>query len=71
MARNIGADEVEPAAGHGPQDARSAALSLMSRALAHLDSDSQIPSIIGAHLQSAIDVLWISSPADPASHHLH
>jgi len=41
-------------------DARSAALSLMSDALAHLDSDSNIPASIGAHLQSAIDALWIS-----------
>jgi hypothetical protein len=52
-------------------DARTMALTLMSRALGHLDSDSNIPLIIGAHLQSAIDALWISSSTDRSSLHLH
>lgn len=52
-------------------DARSAALCLMSEALAHLDSDSKIPAIIGAHLQSAIDALWTSATGDLHSIHLH
>jgi hypothetical protein len=56
---NRGAERVAAAADTG--EARSMALSLMSQALDYLDSDSNIPSIIGAHLQSAIDMLWSSS----------
>jgi hypothetical protein len=52
-------------------DARTAALAHMSKALAHLDSDASIPSIIGAHLQGAIDALWKSSSKDPTSLNMH
>ena len=52
-------------------DTRSAALRLMSEALARLDSDSNIPAAIGAHLQTAIDALWTSGSTDPHSNHLH
>lgn len=51
--------------------ARSAALLLMSEALMRLDSDSEIPAVIGAHLQSAIDALWMSASEDQCSIHLH
>jgi hypothetical protein len=43
----------------------------MSRALGHLDSDSSIPTIIGAQLQSAIDALWICSSNEKSSLNLH
>lgn len=69
MLDNRGAEAVAAAADTG--EARSMALSLMSRALGHLDSDSTIPSIIGAHLQSAIDMLWNSSSIDQPSTRLH
>ena len=52
-------------------DARSAALILMSEALARIDGDSNIPAVIGAHLQMAIDALWTSSLAGTHSIHLH
>lgn len=52
-------------------DVRTAALLLMSEALACLDSDSKIPAIIGAHLQTAIDALWASASAGSHSNHLH
>lgn len=52
-------------------DARSTALLLMSEALARLDSDSKIPAVIGAYLQSAIDALWVSASGDEHSIHLH
>lgn len=52
-------------------DARTMALALMSKALGHLDRDANIPSIIGCHLQSAIDALWTCSSPDTASIHLH
>ena len=52
-------------------DTRSAALLLMSEALARLDSDSNIPAVIGAHLQTAIDALWTSASGDERSTHLH
>lgn len=51
-------------------DARGIALTLMCRALGHLDSDAKIPSIIGAQLQSAIDALWIAASSDRSSTHL-
>jgi len=57
MLGRFGAD---PEAGNSP-DTRLAALDLMSKALARLDSDGTIPAIIGAHLQSAIDALWTSA----------
>lgn len=52
-------------------DARSAALRLMSNALAQLDSDASIPAVIGAHLQSAIDLLWASASGSHGSTQLH
>jgi hypothetical protein len=52
-------------------DARSAALLLMSEALARLDSDRNIPAMIGAHLQTAIDALWTAGSAGSQSIHLH
>lgn len=52
-------------------DTRSAALLLMSEALARLDSDHNIPAVIGAHLQSAIDALWTSGTTDQSSANLH
>lgn len=52
-------------------DARSAALLLMSEALSRLDSDDTIPAVIGAHLQTAIDALWISASGDQRSIQLH
>lgn len=71
MLGKIEADDagIRTAAGEG--DARSAALLLMSEALSRLDSDDNIPAVIGAHLQSAIDALWVSSSADQHSIHLH
>lgn len=51
-------------------DARSAALHLMSEALAHLDRDRNIPAIIGAHLQTAIDALWVSGSREQHSNQL-
>lgn len=53
------------------QDARSMALFLMSEALARLDSDSNIPPVVGAQLQSAIDALWTSGAAGHHSIRLH
>lgn len=38
-------------------DALIDALALMTQALARIDSDSAIPAIVGAHLQTAIDSL--------------
>ncbi len=67
MLREFYADGTAPDEG----DARSAALLLMSEALACLDSDSNIPAVIGAHLQAAIDALWTSSSAGTHSMHLH
>ena len=51
--------------------ARSAALLLMSEALRQIDSDGDIPAVIGAHLQTAIDGLWMSASEDQCSIHLH
>jgi hypothetical protein len=61
------------AAIHGGEagDARMTALTLMTRALEQLDGDKSIPSIIGAQLQSAIDVLWMGSSSDRPSTNLH
>jgi len=71
MSGRIDADDtvIEVAAGEG--DVRSAALLLMSEALTRLDSDHNIPAVIGAHLQSAIDALWTSASRDQHSIHLH
>jgi hypothetical protein len=63
-----GSGRLQPTAANG--DARAAALQLMSEALARLDSDNDIPAIIGAHLQSAIDALWMSL-GDQRSIQLH
>ncbi len=52
-------------------DGRSTALDLMSRALAHLDSDGTIPLSIGAQLQLAIDALWPSGSPAGSSSQLH
>lgn len=71
MLEKLGAEGAAAATAEESGDARSMALTLMSRALGHLDSDTKIPSIIGAHLQSAIDALWISSSSDRSSIHLH
>lgn len=70
MVGNHGAKDAAAVAAD-EDDARAIALSLMSRALGHLDSDSKIPSIIGAQLQSAIDALWTSTSSDQASNHVH
>ncbi len=59
MLGNYGAEGAATGAGEETRDARWLALALMSKALDHLDSDSSIPTIIGAQLQSAIDALWI------------
>jgi hypothetical protein len=66
----LGKTDVDGAAAD-KSDARSAALFLMSEALARLDSDSSIPAVIGAHLQTAIDALWVSGSAGTHSIHLH
>ena len=71
MLRKFG---VEGAAADAPadlDDARSVALQLMSEALARLDKDGNIPAIIGAHLQSAIDALWTSAAGGQHSIHMH
>lgn len=52
-------------------DARSKALTLMSEALARLDSDRNIPPAVGAQLQSAMDALWTSGAAGQRSIQLH
>jgi hypothetical protein len=62
QSAGIGAEE---------DDARSAALTLMSEALTRLDSDQNIPAVIGAHLQSAIDALWTCAFRDHHSIQLH
>ena len=69
MLGKFGADG-EEAASTKEVDARLLALALMSRALAVLDSDCNIPPLIGAHLQSAIDTLW-TSVATNRSSNLH
>jgi hypothetical protein len=71
MLGKFGADDSRGAAEAADRDARSVALLLMSQALAQLDSDSRIPALIGAYLQSAIDALWINGSDDPRSIHLH
>lgn len=71
MLGNYSAEGALADAAEGTGDARAMALALMSRALGHLDSDTNIPLIIGTHLQSAIDALWISSSTDRSSIHLH
>lgn len=71
MLGNFGANSAIVNSATEESDARSAALLLMSEALARLDSDHNIPSIIGAHLQTAIDALWTSASAGPHSNNLH
>lgn len=69
MLGKFDTDSARAAADEG--DARAAALLLMSEALARLDSDGNIPAVIGAHLQTAIDALWTSGSAGSHSIHLH
>lgn len=71
MLGNYGAQDVAIGAAEEAADARWAALALMSSALVQLDSDSSIPTIVGAYLQSAIDALWVCSSTDRSSIHLH
>jgi hypothetical protein len=71
MQGKVGAGSAQAAAATDMTDARSMALNLMSRALGHLDSDSNIPPIIGAQLQTAIDALWTSVATDRPSTDLH
>jgi hypothetical protein len=71
MLEEFGAQGASDAALEDAGDARSAALVLMSEALAFLDSDSSIPAVIGAHLQTALDALWASASEGQASIHLH
>lgn len=52
-------------------DTQSTAVRLMLRALELIDSDPTISSVVGAHLQMAIDSLWRNVSADPASVELH
>ena len=71
MLGKFGADSANLSDAADAGDTRSTALLLMSEALARLDSDSNIPAVIGAHLQSAIVALWTSNSGDQASIHLH
>lgn len=71
MFKKIGADGAEPVDLTEATDGRSVALALMSRALAHLDSDGTIPPIIGAQLQTAIDALWTCASTGQSSIQLH
>jgi hypothetical protein len=71
MLGTFGTDHARISAAAESGDARSAALLLMSEALARLDSDDKIPAVIGAHLQSAIDALWTSAAGGQHSVHLH
>lgn len=52
-------------------DVRLNALALMTQALAQIDSDSGIPAIVGAHLQTAIDSLERHCPIYRAPIILH
>jgi hypothetical protein len=71
MLGEFGAGAAGVAASADTSDARTAALHLMSEALARLDGDSSIPAVIGAQLQSAIDALWTSGSSGHHSNHLH
>jgi hypothetical protein len=71
MLEKTGAQDVRLKDAEGEGNPRSAALLLMSEALARLDSDQTIPAVIGAHLQSAIDALWTSGSGGQHSIHLH
>lgn len=71
MRGNVGAGVAEQIGAGEAADPRTVALGLMSKALDHLDSDGTIPPVIGAHLQSAIDALWVSVSNSPASINLH
>lgn len=71
MLEEFGARSAATGAPEDDGNARSAALLLMSEALAFLDSDSSIPAVIGAHLQTALDALWASASEGQASTHLH
>lgn len=71
MHGKFGAEDATAVLSAEASDARLAALHLMSEALARLDSDSNIPAVIGAQLQSAIDALWSSASGGQHSIHLH
>ena len=71
MLGKFGADSACTGPAGAAADARTTALALMSKALGHLDSDSNIPLFIGAHLQSAIDALWASACDDRSSVNFH
>ena len=71
MLGKHGSEDGASAVALEPGDARSIALALMSRALGHLDSDGNIPSIIGAQLQTAIDTLRMDAPCELSADHLH
>ena len=64
-------DDARVAAAGVGVEARMAALALMTQALEQLDSDTNIPSIIAAQLQSAIDMLWANSSSERMSTNLH
>ena len=71
MLGKFGVEDVRVWPAPGEEDARSIALLLMLEALAQLDSDSKIPVVIGAHLQTAIDALWTNACGDQHSVQLH
>ena len=71
MLQKFGAEAADISASAEAGDARSAALMLMLEALTRLDSDSKIPAMIGAQLQTAIDALWTSGSGGAQSIHLH
>ena len=71
MLGKFGAEVTRVSSAEAEGDARSAALLLMSEALARLDGDSKIPAIIGAHLQTAIDALWTEACGDQHSIQVH
>lgn len=71
MLEDLGANSAGASAATEEDDPRSIALRLMTEALSRLDSDGNIPAMIGAHLQTAIDALWISGSAAPQSTYVH
>lgn len=71
MLGKFGGDGVQAVTTTDAADARSMALNLMSKALGHLDSDCNIPPVIGAQLQMAIDTLWTSVSTSQSSVNLH
>ena len=71
MLEDLGANSAGASAATEEDDPRSIALRLMTEALSRLDSDGNIPAMIGAHLQTAIDALWSSGSAAPQSTYVH